>query len=106
MKVGNALKESSGATTEYQDAVKFLTGLEKTLTGIQTILQQNPNLKWEQEMIGQAESLKSAVKDFKKKINKYDLSPSEDTKRKKTRRIPREIQFALSDQVKELRAAI
>jgi hypothetical protein len=106
VKVGKALKESGGAATEYQEAVDFLNGVGKTLTGIQTILQNNPNLKWEPELIEQAERLKAAVEIFKKKIDKYDLSLGADTERKKARRIPREIQFALSDQVKELRAAI
>lgn len=34
VKVRKALKESGGAATEYQDAVEFLTGVGKTLTGI------------------------------------------------------------------------
>lgn len=56
-------------------------------------------------MIEQAEWLKAAIEIFKK-LDKYDLSLGADTERRKARRIPREIQFALSDQVKELRAAI
>jgi hypothetical protein len=50
--------------------------------------------------------LKAAVGDFKKKIDKYDLSLGADTERRKARRITGEIRFALSVQVKELRAAI
>lgn len=100
------MKESGGAASEYQAAVDFLNSIGKTLNGVQEVLQSNPNLKWEPELIGQAEVLKSAVETFKKKVDKYDLSLGADTERKKARRIPREIQFALSNQVKELRAAI
>ena len=52
------------------------------------------------------ESSKATVENPKKKIDKYDLSLGADTERRKARQIPREIQFALLDRVKELRAAI
>lgn len=62
-------------------------------------------MEWEPELIEQVQKSKSAVEDFKK-IDKYDLSLGVDPERKKAMRIPREVQFALSDQVKELRIAI
>jgi len=106
VKVGKALKDSGGAATEYQDAIAFLTSVEKTLKGLQTIADQFPDSEWEEELQEQAKNLKSAVDDFHQKIAKYDLSLGSSSDRRKVRRIPREIQFALSDRVKELRKAI
>lgn len=106
VKVGKALRESGGAASEYQDAANFLDSLAKTLTGVKTVLADNPNVKWESELIEHADIVKAAVENFRKKIEKYDLPLSVDTKRKKPRRIAREIQFALSDNVKELKAAV
>lgn len=107
-KVGKALKESRGAATEYQEVVNFLKSVSRTLTGIQNLLQDNPNLSWEADLVEQGNILKFAIKDFEKRIKKYDNSLNIDTERKKEERIPQKVQFALflSDQVKELRAAI
>jgi hypothetical protein len=106
VKVRKALKQSGGAAAEYQEAVTFLTALGKTLSGLQVVLKNNPGLEWEAGLLEQANTLTSSVEDFKKKIAKYDLSLGADTERRKARRIAREVQFALSDRVKELRIAI
>jgi len=106
VKVGKALKGSGGAASEYQDAIGFLTSVEKTLKGLNAIVDQYPDLEWEAELQEQAKNLKSAVDDFHQKIAKYDRSLGSSSDRKKARRIPRELQFALSDRVKELRKAI
>jgi hypothetical protein len=108
VKVGKAVRESGGAASEYQDAVSFLTSIEKTLRGLETLLRENPNLKWEAELVEQGNNLRDAVTKFKDKIEKYEQSLGEDTERKKARRVPREIQFAVfvSDQVKELRVQV
>jgi len=106
VKVGKALKESGGAASEYQDTVAFLTSVETTLRGLEAILAGNPDLAWKVELVEQAGLLKSAVDDFRRKVDKYDLSLGSSSERKKARRIPREVQFSLSDQVKELRTAI
>jgi hypothetical protein len=107
-KVGKALEDSGRAATEYQEAVTYSSSVSKTLSRIQTLLQNNPNLLWEADLVQQGNILKSAIGDFVKKINKYDKSIGVDTQRQKARRVPREDQFALfcSDQVKELRTAI
>jgi hypothetical protein len=108
VKVGKAVRESGGAASEYQDAVNFLTSIEKTLRGLETLLRENPNLKWEAELVEQGNNLKDAITKFKDKIEKYDRSLREDSEWKKAKRVPREIQFAVfvSDQVKELRVQV
>jgi hypothetical protein len=106
VKVGKALRESGGAASEYQDTIAFLTSVETTLRGLDTIIATNSDLTWKAELVEQAGLLKSAVDDFKTKVDKYDLSLGSVTQRNKARRIPREVQYALSDKVKELRIAI
>jgi hypothetical protein len=106
VKVGKALKESGGASSEYQETIAFLGSIETTLRGLETIVVTNRNLTWKAELVEQAGLLKSAVDDFKTKVDKYDLSLGSASVRTKTRKIPREVQFALSDKVKELRIAI
>ncbi|KAF8847161.1 hypothetical protein BDZ45DRAFT_733775 [Acephala macrosclerotiorum] len=106
VKVGKALRESGGAASEYRETIAFLTSVETTLRGLNTIVATNPDLTWKDELVEQAGLLKSAVDDFKTKVDKYDLSLGSASERKKARRILREVQFALSDKVKELRIVI
>ncbi|KFY27092.1 hypothetical protein V491_01039 [Pseudogymnoascus sp. VKM F-3775] len=106
VKVGRAIKETGGAANEYQEALSFLVSVEATLRGLETISASNPDLTLNDELVEQARLLKSAVDDFRKKVDKYDLSLGADSDRRKVRRIPREVQFALSETIKELRAAI
>lgn len=107
-KVGKSLKESGGAATEYQEAVAFLSSVSRTLSGVQSLLRDNPNLRWGADLVEQGNILKSAIENLEQKIKKYDKSLGIKTQRQKARRIPRQVQFALflSDQVKELRTAI
>jgi hypothetical protein len=104
--IGKALKESGGSATEFQNAIVFITGVGKTVTGIRTILQANPDLVWEADLAEQATNLKTAVEEFHKKVKKYDASLGIDTKRAKIKRIPKEIQFALVGHVNELRVEV
>jgi hypothetical protein len=97
IKVGNALRESGGSAIEYQNAVKFVDRLGKTFSTIQQILQNNPNLRWEQELTEQGKLLKAAIHRFKTKFAKYENSLAAESTRSKLRRTPREIQWALSD---------
>jgi hypothetical protein len=106
VKVGRAIKETGGAASEYQEALSFLTSIEATLRGLETIFASNLNLTLNDELVEQARLLKSAVDDFRKKVDKYDLSLGSDSDRGKVRRIPREVQFALSEKIEELRTAI
>jgi hypothetical protein len=71
------------------------------VTGIQNVVQANPGLVWEAELLEQAESLKTGVEEFKKKVAKYEKSLGEQRTRKKIKRIPREIQLALVGDIDE-----
>jgi len=106
VKVGKALRESGGAASEYQDAINFLNSIEKTLRGLETLLREHPKLNWEGELKEQRNNLKVAIESFKVKFDKYGPSLGEDSGRSKARKVPRAIQFALMDDVKELRVAI
>jgi hypothetical protein len=106
IKVGKALRESGGSTTEYQDVVKFVDRLGKTFSTIQQILQNNPNLRWEQELIEQGKLLKASINRFEGKFAKYANSLATESTRSKVQRIPREIQLAFSDDIHALRLEV
>ena len=105
IKVGKSLKNSDGAAKEYQDTAEFIQNLVKTLEGLKVFLEKNPEIECKDNLVEQADAMKHALEAFKKKIEKYDLSLGSATIRGKARRIPREIQFALLVDVKELRTA-
>ncbi len=69
-------------------------------------MDNNAELKWQNELAGQAGRLQDAVGEFRRRISKYEAALSAESERKKARRIPKEIQFALSDRVKELKGAM
>jgi hypothetical protein len=106
VKVGKALRNTDGATSEYQETVEFIKSLVKTLESIKTIFEQCPDLEWKDSLAEQAKAMNNAIEVFKKKIEKYDLSLGVESSRRKSKRIPREVQFALSADVKELRVAV
>lgn len=101
-----ALKDSGGASDQYQDTTSFLASLEKTLTGIQALLNENPDLKWQSNLTQQASLLQNAIEGFRKKIAKYELSLGADTSRSKARTIPRKVQFTLVADVEKLRVEV
>jgi hypothetical protein len=104
--IGKALKESGGSKSEYQAAVPFLESVHKTLAGIRFIVENNPNLTCEANLIEQVEIVRSEVGKFEKKIAKYKSSLGTDSTRWRVRTIPREVQLALSSSVKELQRDI
>jgi hypothetical protein len=105
-KVGKALKDSDGAASDYRETVAFLESLDTTLVGLDRLTTEHSGLEWEEPLVEQGKTLKSAVDSFRGKIEKYDQSLSSDSDRKKTRKIPREVQYALSEEIKDLKTAI
>jgi hypothetical protein len=89
VKIGSALKESGGAATEYQEAIDFLSSIEKPLNGVKKLLDENADLTWESELNEQVVRVKAAVEKFRAKIDKYDLSLGADSSRPTARKIPR-----------------
>jgi hypothetical protein len=106
VKIGSALKESGGAATDYQEAIDFLSSIEKSLNGIKKLLDENADLTWGSELNEQVVHVKAAVERFRAKIDKYELSLGADSSRSTARKIPRKVQFALMADVKDFRNAI
>jgi hypothetical protein len=105
-KIGSALKESGGAATEYQEAIDFLSIIEKSLNGIKKFLNENVDLIWESELNEQVVHVKAAVERFRAEIDKYELSLGAYSSRSTARKIPRKVQFALMADVKDFQNAI
>lgn len=107
VRVGKALKESSGSKTEYQDAVEFLESVSRLIASLSNIRNNNPQLKWEDGLVTPSNTVMSVIKSFKgkTKLDKYDKSLGSNSGRNKMQTILREIQFELSS-VKKLKSEI
>jgi hypothetical protein len=101
------LKDSTGATAEYEAAVDFLDGLKTTLEKLKEHLDSYPDTFHAKDIGEQAERLKAAVEKFKVKTEKFEASLASDWTRSSIRRAPRKIQWTLfADSVRVLQKAI
>ena len=108
VKIGCALKETGGASSEYQESIEFLFGLEITLQNLQSIapvLLPSP-----QQGILQLEIEKIAkpIAKFFDRVQKLDRFLGKESKKSLWKTGPRKIQWALqvSKEVKALRDSI
>lgn len=106
VKIGNALKDSGGSKAEYQDAVKFLKGVEATVQGVEVILQNHPDLKLRPTFEDNARNLFAAVTHFREKTERYDSSLGVNAMASKAKKVWKEIHLALFGHIKELEVAV
>ncbi|PMD33819.1 hypothetical protein L207DRAFT_146641 [Hyaloscypha variabilis F] len=107
VRVSKGLKDSTGATAEYEAAADFLNGLKTTLEKLKEHLDSYPDTFHAKDIGEQAERLKAAVEKFKVKAEKFEASLASDSTRSSIRRAPRKIQWTLfADSIKELQRAI
>lgn len=106
VKIGNALKDSGGSKAEYQDAVKFLQGVEATVQGVEAIVQNHPDLKLGPTVEDHARNLFAAVTHFREKTERYDTSLGVNATASKAKKVWKEIQFALFGHIQELKVAV
>lgn len=106
VKVGNALKDSGGSAAEYQSAVDFLKGVETTVQGVDNILQNHPDLKYQAAFEEHATNLMTAVTHFREKTDGYDTSLGANATTSKTKKTWKKIKLALFGHVEELKLAV
>jgi len=49
-KVSKGLRETGGAASSYQESAAFLSSVSVTLKGVETIINKNAHLTWEDEL--------------------------------------------------------
>jgi hypothetical protein len=107
VRVSKGLKDSTGASAEYEAAVDFLNGLKTTLDKLNEHLEAYPDTFHGKDLAEQAERLKTAVEKFKAKAEKFEASLAPGSTKSSFRRAPKKIQWTLfADSIKELQAAI
>ena len=97
-KVGVALKEAGGASSEYQDTTSFLQTLTRTLEHLNALqnTQLDPGIA--NNLREQCEQIRKPLEEFLRDVEKYEsgLGVQAQSKRRKILSVPRKLQWALS----------
>ncbi|KAK1656088.1 hypothetical protein BDP81DRAFT_15301 [Colletotrichum phormii] len=105
-KVRNALKDSGGSKTDYQDATAFLDTFSATLSSLKDIQETSPLTELPKSISDHVERLRKEIDQFLQLQNDYGGSlgpfPTSSPFKSQTRKI----QYATSKKVQSLRAKI
>ena len=107
-KISKALKETGGASTEYQNAVIELKGLKHTLQHLEALEPTDDNLSHVNAIRGMALACQLPLRDFMTKLEKYEASLGPWESRSSFRTAGRKAKWAVSfvAEVEKLRAVV
>ncbi|KAL9117662.1 MAG: hypothetical protein Q9187_005799 [Circinaria calcarea] len=107
-KISKALKEAGGASAEYQDAVIELKGLKHALQHLETLECTEDNISHVNAIRGMALACQLPLRDFMKKLERYESSLGPWTDRTAFRNAGRKARWAVSfgQEVEKLRALV
>lgn len=107
-KISKALKETGGASSEYQDAVIELKGLKHALQHLEALEPTEDNVSHVNAIRGMALACKLPLQDFMTKLEKYESSLGPWVNRKSFQTAGRKARWALSfgQEVEKLRALV
>lgn len=107
-KISKALKETGGATSEYQDAVIELKGLKHALQHLEALEPTEDNLSHVNAIRGMALACQLPLRDFMVKLARYEKSLGPWTDRTTFRGASRKAIWAIefSGEVEKLRALV
>ncbi|KAL9117597.1 MAG: hypothetical protein Q9187_005866, partial [Circinaria calcarea] len=107
-KISKALKETGGASAEYQDAVIELKGLKHTLQHLEILECSEDNISHVNAIRGMALACQLPLRDFLKKLERYESSLGPWTDRTAFRSAGRKARWAVSfgQEVEKLRALV
>jgi hypothetical protein len=74
VKIGRALKETGGASSDYQESVEFLHDLELTLSNLKQLVPQSPRGAPAEVITTQAKRIQSSLTVFMKSIEGFEES--------------------------------
>ena len=106
IKIGTALKDSGGSTDEYQCAVEFLKGVETTVQGVENIIQNHPDLPFQDAFQQNVTNLITSVTHFRDKTKGYDTSLGANATTSETKKTWKKIKLTLVGHIAELKLAI
>lgn len=107
-KISKALKETGGASAEYQDAVVELKGLKHVLQRLEALEPTEDNVSHVNAIRGMAFACKLPLQDFTTKLDKYESSLGPWQHRTHFRGTARKAKWAVSfgQEVEKLRAMV
>jgi hypothetical protein len=86
--------------------VDFLEGVERTVQGVQDILQNHPDLTYEPDFQTYATKLITAVIHFRRKTEEYDTSLGDNPTTSGAKKAWKKIKLALFERIEELKSEI
>ena len=107
-KISKALKETGGATAEYQDAIIELKGLKHALQHLEALEPTEDNIRHVNAIRGMALACQLPLRDFMTELEKYETSLGPWSDRTSFRKAGRQTKWAVSfgQEVKKLRALV
>ena len=107
-KISKALKETGGASTEYQNAVIELKGLKRALQHLEALEPTDDNLSHVNAIRGMALACQLPLRDFMTKLEKYEASMGPWESRSSFGAAGRKAKWAVSfaAEVEKLRAVV
>jgi hypothetical protein len=106
IKIGQALKESSGSTEEYRHAVDFLKGVETTVRGVEAIFLNHPDLTFQSAFQEHTTNLITAITHFRRKTEGYESSLGDNATTSRAKKAWKKIKLALFGYIEELKSDI
>jgi len=74
VRIGKAIKDSDDSAAEYQSAVKFLEGVERTVQVVEGLLHNHQDLTYRNDLETLAIQLVTTVTQFREKTEGYETS--------------------------------
>lgn len=107
-KISKALKETGGASSEYQDAVNELKALKHTLQHLEALDPTEDNITHVNAIRGMALACQLPLREFMSKLEKYESSLGPWANRTTFRNAGRKTKWAVSfgPEVEKLRALV
>ena len=107
-KISNALKRVGGASTEYQDAVIELQGLEQALQNLESLQPTEDNIRHVNAIRAVALACQLPLREFQAKLERYEASLGPWTRQSKLRSVGRKTKWGVSftQEVEKIRALV
>ncbi|MCJ1244588.1 hypothetical protein MMC30_001786 [Trapelia coarctata] len=74
VKTGQALKDTGGASDDYQESIDFLHGVEATLKNLEVVARRSPTGAAIHSIAPQAQRIQQCLKSFMESIEGYEAS--------------------------------
>jgi hypothetical protein len=106
VKIGKALKESGGSAAEYQNAMEFLEGVERTVQIVERLLETHQDLPHRNDLEIYTTRLVSVVTHFREKMEGYETSLGANPTSSQVKKAWKKIKLELFGNVEKLRSDI